>query len=185
MPAPDSPVTSSSASSACAFFIVSCICCAWRIKFPKPPFIMPTSSSLVHGLHGSRIHTRAEALTQSLDGRVRLERGRGAAGPVLFRQRALPRGGGEVRLGRFVGNAYVALQILRQTLHQLVLDGPRAAIRRRLIELQRQNAVLERRGYAIQGELAHHAAQARGVDRRRPTIGIDARLRTPGLRRGG
>src|ERR1700722_2857816 len=45
MPAPDSPVTSRSASSACAFCMVSCICCAWRIKFPNPPFNIRDASS--------------------------------------------------------------------------------------------------------------------------------------------
>src|ERR1700722_15285596 len=118
MPAPDSPVTSSSASSACAFFMVSCICCAWRIRFPKPPFIIPSSSLLVRRFHGGRIHIGAEALTQTLDRRIRFERGRGPDDPVLFLESALSRGRGECRLSCFERNADVTAEVLRQTLHE-------------------------------------------------------------------
>src|SRR5882762_8483004 len=144
MPAPDSPVTSSCASSACAFFIVSCICCAWRIRFPNPPFIMPTSSSLVRGFHRSQVHVGAEALTQPLDRRIRFERSRGPNGLVLLLLQALSRRRGEGRLSRFEGQANVAAEIFRQAQQKFVFDGPRTPIRRRLIEFQRQHSVLER-----------------------------------------
>ncbi len=77
-------------------------------------------------------------------------------------------------------------KILRQALRELVLDGPRAPIRGRLIELQNQEVVLEGGRHAIQGKLAHHAAQIGRLDHRGPVAGIDARQALAGgIGRGG
>src|SRR3984885_11026448 len=174
MPAPDSPVTSISANSACAFCIVSCICCAWRIRFPKPPFIIVAPPQLVGWFDRGCIHIGAEALAQPLHSRVRLERACGARDPILFRLDALACRRVQCGFSRFERDSNVAAKILRQALHEFLLDGPRAPIRRGLIEPQGQQAVLETTRHTIQRKLAHHAAQCGGLDDGRPIAGIDA-----------
>src|ERR1700688_1371791 len=104
---------------------------------------MPISSLLVRRFHGGRVHVGTEALAQSLDRRIPFERSRGANGFVLFLKQALPRGRRKGRLSGLERQANIAAEILRQALNKLVLDGPRTPIRRRLIEVQRQHAVLE------------------------------------------
>jgi hypothetical protein len=104
---------------------------------------MMLSSLLIRGFHGSCVHIGAEALAQPLDRRIRLECSRGANDPILLLKQTLARGRSEVRLNRFEGDANIPPQVLRQTLQKLVIDGPCAPIRRRLIELQSQQTVLE------------------------------------------
>src|SRR5271168_3822400 len=91
MPAPDSPVTSRFESSAWAFCMFSCICCAWRIRLPSPPFIMILSLLLVGRFHRSAINRRAESLLQPLDGRIRLKGCGRAHHLVLIREHTLAR----------------------------------------------------------------------------------------------
>src|ERR1700683_4566484 len=111
--------------------MVSCICCAWRMRFPSPPFIMVDFSLLIRWFHRSGIHFGAEALAQALDGGILLEGGRGSQYPVLFRQGALPRRRGERGIGDIENDANVAAQVLAQALQELVLDGTRAPLRDR------------------------------------------------------
>src|SRR5205809_6043344 len=51
-PAPDCPSTSVFASSSCAFFMFSCICCACFISWPSPPFGIIASPLLVGSARG-------------------------------------------------------------------------------------------------------------------------------------
>src|SRR5450432_3596685 len=162
MPAPDSPVTSISASSACAFCMFSCICCAWRIKFPNPPFIIK-GSSLVRWFDRPDVHVGAEALAQSFDGRIRLERTCRTRNSVLLRLDPLPGGGVQICCGYFERYPHIASQILGQALHELFLEGARAPVRCRLVEPQGEQVVLETGRHAIQHQLAHHAAQRCGL----------------------
>src|ERR1700722_19066872 len=138
--------------------MVCCLCCARRDILPNPPFIMPASSWLIRRFYRCRVDIRAEALAQSLDRGIRLERSSGPFGLLSLRERALPRGRFEVRLSRFERDANIPAEMLRQALHELVVDRPRTPIRGRLIYLKDQYIVLEPGRHAIQGKLSHHAA---------------------------
>src|SRR5689334_14368238 len=57
-PAPDCPSTSIFASSSCAFFMFSCICCACFISWPRPPF----------GIIASPLFVGARGIVRRADG---------------------------------------------------------------------------------------------------------------------
>src|SRR3989344_247629 len=73
MPEPAAPSTSTLASSACAFFMFSCICWACFIRLPMPPFII-LLSCLLNGFNAGRDNLRAEILNQSLHKVIFLDR---------------------------------------------------------------------------------------------------------------
>ncbi len=95
---------------------------------------MPVSSWLIRRFYRCRIDIRAEALAQSLDRGIRLERRRGPFDLLSLGEHALPRGRFEVRLSRFERDANVPAEMLGQALRELVVDRPRTPVRRRLIE---------------------------------------------------
>src|ERR1700691_3007829 len=99
---------------------------------------MPASSWLIRRFYRCRVDIRAEALAQSLDRGIRLERSSGPFDLLSLREHALPRGRLEARLSRFERDANIPTEMLRQSLHELVVDRPSTPVRGRLIGPQDQ-----------------------------------------------
>src|ERR1700726_2662328 len=99
---------------------------------------MPASSWLIRRFYRCCIDIRAEALAKPLDRGIPLERRSGPFDPPALREHALPRGRFEVRLSRFKRDANIPAEMLRQALHELVVDRPSTPIRGCLIGPQDQ-----------------------------------------------
>src|SRR6185295_10916685 len=73
IPPPDSPWTSSWPSSACAFCMSACICCACFIRFPSPGFMVLLSCTSVERLDRVGDKGGAQSFLERPHGRIVLE----------------------------------------------------------------------------------------------------------------